>query len=327
MPFESPKKVSNYVLSPVACQDLTEIWDYYAMKIGNVDLADRIRNELFQAFDDLVKTPGMGHYRSDLSAEPLRFWRVRDYLVIYRCEKRPLQIVRVLHGKRDVEIILRDTLGNHIVIYPTTLGKAMANINGKELTGAPIYDLKTFVSHVAHFKDRDGIDSLVRKLSYDLEPPQLNGFAFELKVAALLENLKFEPPVGAFTSKLGTVRVKAFQYGFQLVQGLSKGSIDKEDLEFYEKEAESDIDLIVENEAGEVFYLSCKSTSGALNNNHSVLQYFASLHNDGKGVNPESMFIIGPSGVTINDTLKAKLEKVLQIDDADSLLLTTPSGL
>ena len=36
----------------------------------------------------------------------LRFWRVRNYLVVYRSEKRPIQIVRVLHAARDVRSIL-----------------------------------------------------------------------------------------------------------------------------------------------------------------------------------------------------------------------------
>jgi plasmid stabilization system protein ParE len=31
---------------------------------------------------------------------------VREYLIIYRGEKRPLEIVRVLHGKRDVRALL-----------------------------------------------------------------------------------------------------------------------------------------------------------------------------------------------------------------------------
>ena len=74
--------------------------------ILNVDLADRIRDELFAAFDELARTPGIGHYRRDLVAEPLRFWRVRDYLIIYRSEKRPIEVVRVLHGKRDVQALL-----------------------------------------------------------------------------------------------------------------------------------------------------------------------------------------------------------------------------
>jgi plasmid stabilization system protein ParE len=74
--------------------------------VGNIDIADSIRNEFFSAFADLVRYPGMGHFRGDLVANPLRFWRVRDYLIIYRSEKKPLEIVRVLHGKRDVQALL-----------------------------------------------------------------------------------------------------------------------------------------------------------------------------------------------------------------------------
>lgn len=97
--------MSDFILAPVARADLHEIWDYYASELQNVEVADRIRDELFAGFENLAQTPGMGHYRSDLVAEPLRFWRVRDYLIIYRSEKRPIEIVRVLHGKRDVQAI------------------------------------------------------------------------------------------------------------------------------------------------------------------------------------------------------------------------------
>ena len=98
--------MSDFILAPVARDDLREIWDYYASEVQNVDLADRIRDELFAAFDELAKAPGMGHYRNDLVSEPLRFWRVREYLVIYRSENRPIEIARVLHGKRDVQALL-----------------------------------------------------------------------------------------------------------------------------------------------------------------------------------------------------------------------------
>jgi toxin ParE1/3/4 len=98
--------VSDFVLAPAARGDLVEIWDYYAIIVDNIEVADRIRDELFAAFGELAKTPGLGHYRSDLVAEPLRFWRVREYLIIYRSEKQPLEIARVLHGKRDVRALL-----------------------------------------------------------------------------------------------------------------------------------------------------------------------------------------------------------------------------
>jgi plasmid stabilization system protein ParE len=105
--------MSGFVLAPVALSDLDEIWDCYAVELQNPDVADRIRDEIFDGFRKLAKTPGMGHFRSDLAKEPLRFWHVRSYLIIYRSEKRPIEIVRVLHGARDVQAILGDGHAGH----------------------------------------------------------------------------------------------------------------------------------------------------------------------------------------------------------------------
>jgi plasmid stabilization system protein ParE len=98
--------MSGFLIPPVARNDLDEIWEYYAIELQNPDAADRINDEIFQAFHKLAQMPDAGHLRHDLAAESLRFWRVRSYLIIYRSEKRPVEIVRVLHGARDVEAIL-----------------------------------------------------------------------------------------------------------------------------------------------------------------------------------------------------------------------------
>ena len=98
--------MGDYIVAPVARDDLLEIWDYYASELENVDLADRIRDELFAAFDRLAQSPGIGHFRRDLATEPLRFWQVRKYLVVYRDENCPIEIVRVLHVRRDVQALL-----------------------------------------------------------------------------------------------------------------------------------------------------------------------------------------------------------------------------
>jgi toxin ParE1/3/4 len=105
--------MSNLLIAPAASIELEDIWDYYAIKLQNPDAADRIIDEIFDAFQKLVQMPGLGHIRTDLAAEPLRFWSVRSYLIIYRCEKEPMEIVRVLHGARDVQAILDEHfLGN-----------------------------------------------------------------------------------------------------------------------------------------------------------------------------------------------------------------------
>ncbi|MGD0410354.1 MAG: type II toxin-antitoxin system RelE/ParE family toxin [Verrucomicrobiota bacterium] len=98
--------MNDFLIAPEARFDLDEIWSYYAIDLQNPDTADRARDELFGALRKLARTPGIGHFRSDLAGEPLRFWRVRSYLIICRGEKRPIEIVRVPHGARDVQAIL-----------------------------------------------------------------------------------------------------------------------------------------------------------------------------------------------------------------------------
>ncbi|MDB6067258.1 MAG: plasmid stabilization system protein RelE/ParE family [Pedosphaera sp.] len=98
--------MSQFVIAPAARSDLIEIWSYYATEIGDVDLADRIREEIFEGIRAAARKPGIGHLRRDLADEPLRFWRVRSYLIIYRSQAKPLQVVRILHGARDVRAVL-----------------------------------------------------------------------------------------------------------------------------------------------------------------------------------------------------------------------------
>ena len=97
--------MSDFRLSPQAFQDIDSIWEYIAQ--DNLDAADRLRDEFFDAFEKLAKMPGIGHLRQDLATEPLRFWLVHSsYLVIYRPDSHPLEIVRVLHGARDIKNVL-----------------------------------------------------------------------------------------------------------------------------------------------------------------------------------------------------------------------------
>ena len=97
--------MSDYVLSPEALQDLGDIWEFIAE--DNIEAADRVREEIFAAFDGLVNAPRKGHVREDLTDKPVLFWPVRAYLIVYRPETRPLHIVGVLHGARDIPTLLR----------------------------------------------------------------------------------------------------------------------------------------------------------------------------------------------------------------------------
>ena len=98
--------MSDFLIAPAAAVELDEIWNYYALELQNPEAADSIRDEIFDAFRKLARMPGLGHFRRDLAIEPLRFWHVRRYLIIYRSDKRPIEIVRVLHGARDIQVVL-----------------------------------------------------------------------------------------------------------------------------------------------------------------------------------------------------------------------------
>jgi len=96
--------MKRYVLTPSATKDLNDIWDYIAN--DSVEAADRVLSSLRSAMIKLAKSPGIGHWRKELADKRHRFLLVYSYLIVYRHEAKPLQIVRVLHAARDVQSIL-----------------------------------------------------------------------------------------------------------------------------------------------------------------------------------------------------------------------------
>ena len=97
--------MNGYVLSRDAERDLEDLWDYVAE--DDVAAADRLIARLFDAFEELGRFPGLGHKREDLTNFPVLFWPVGNYLIIYRTEQPPIQIVAVVHGSRDIPAFLR----------------------------------------------------------------------------------------------------------------------------------------------------------------------------------------------------------------------------
>jgi plasmid stabilization system protein ParE len=92
------------ILSAEALSDLDEIWLYIAS--DSPKAADRVIDEIYETIYRLAEFPGMGHLREDLIDEPLRFWSVYQYLIIYRADAQPIEIVRVVSGYRDISQLL-----------------------------------------------------------------------------------------------------------------------------------------------------------------------------------------------------------------------------
>ena len=100
--------MSVYAFTPLAKADIFDIWCYIAD--DSEDAADRVEQAIYEACALVAQAPMRGHSRPDLTSRSLRFWtliRYPNYTVVYRPETVPLQVVAVLHGKRNIGRILK----------------------------------------------------------------------------------------------------------------------------------------------------------------------------------------------------------------------------
>jgi toxin ParE1/3/4 len=87
-------------------EDLIDIWLYIAH--DDVRAADRLLDEIEEKLVLLSDQPSLGPARPDVAPE-LRYLPVRRYLILYREITGGIEIVRVVHGARDVPALMRDT--------------------------------------------------------------------------------------------------------------------------------------------------------------------------------------------------------------------------
>jgi plasmid stabilization system protein ParE len=100
--------MSVYALTPLAKADIFDIWSHIAG--DSEDAANRVEQAIYDACAFVADAPLRGRSRPDLTTRPLRLWtltRYPNYTVVYRPVTAPLQVVAVLHGKRDIRRILK----------------------------------------------------------------------------------------------------------------------------------------------------------------------------------------------------------------------------
>jgi plasmid stabilization system protein ParE len=94
-----------YNVSAEAQNDLFEIWRRIAR--DSIRLANRLEEEFHGLFASLCRTPGQGHTRRDLTSRPVLFFPWYSFLVVYQPDVRPIRIMAVLRGKRDLKRLLK----------------------------------------------------------------------------------------------------------------------------------------------------------------------------------------------------------------------------
>jgi toxin ParE1/3/4 len=107
--------VKEIIRRPSANRDLVGIFRHYAREAG-LRVADRFFAQAQATFTRLASMPGIGTpYEPD---EPLyadlRYFpvaRFRMYLVFYRPVPGGIEVLRVLHGARDIDALLAEEFG------------------------------------------------------------------------------------------------------------------------------------------------------------------------------------------------------------------------
>ncbi len=104
--------MSRIIRRPSANRDLLEIFRYLARQAG-LRVADRFFAQAEATFSRLASMPGIGtRYEPDesLYAE-LRYFpvsRFRKYMIFYRPVPGGIEVLRVMHGARDIAGILAE---------------------------------------------------------------------------------------------------------------------------------------------------------------------------------------------------------------------------
>lgn len=96
----------RFILAPEAADDLMAIWRHIRIE-SSLEMAERVEEAIRARIVQVAKMPGIGHERRDLTKAPVRFFPVYSYLIVYRTDRRPVQIVGILHGRRDIAAILK----------------------------------------------------------------------------------------------------------------------------------------------------------------------------------------------------------------------------
>lgn len=99
---------ASFQFTPQATADIDTIWWFIAK--DNQVAADLVEAEIVASCRRLAKHPRMGTKRQDITPLNVRFWIVTkfpNYVIVYRPETVPLQVVALLSGKRDLKEILQ----------------------------------------------------------------------------------------------------------------------------------------------------------------------------------------------------------------------------
>ena len=90
-------------LAPRAEADLDDIWYYVANESGSMEIANRLIDTITERFLALASFAYLGRSREDTFGPGYRSLAVGEFVIAYCVENEDVLILRVVHGRRDLE--------------------------------------------------------------------------------------------------------------------------------------------------------------------------------------------------------------------------------
>ena len=93
-------------VAPRAESDLNDIWLYVAKESGSIEIANRLIDTITDRFFTLASFPFIGRSREEDFGPGHRSLAVGEYVIVYCVENEDALILRVVHGRRQLETLL-----------------------------------------------------------------------------------------------------------------------------------------------------------------------------------------------------------------------------
>lgn len=97
----------GYRVSPQARGDLQQIWDHIARESGSPAIATNHVEAITLRFGFLADHPFAGRARDHDLGPGRRSFPSRRHIIVYQVVGRDVLILRVAHGRRDLEALMR----------------------------------------------------------------------------------------------------------------------------------------------------------------------------------------------------------------------------
>jgi toxin ParE1/3/4 len=97
--------MATILIKPLAQADLLDIWNFIAS--DSFDKADQLLKKIDSQLKMLASNPGMGRKRDSLALN-MRSFPVGNYLIFYRPINQGIEVIRVIHGARDIQSLFEE---------------------------------------------------------------------------------------------------------------------------------------------------------------------------------------------------------------------------